>query len=74
MAFVHDSYLVHAAFQPVLARELREAWIDTFEGDPLKDWMRQIEAQLPKGFTLPEPPGYGNLDITQLRNSKYFFA
>jgi DNA-directed RNA polymerase len=36
--------------------------------------MRQIEAQLPKGFTLPEPPGYGNLDITQLRNSKYFFA
>lgn len=74
MAFVHDSYLVHAAFHPALGKELRQAWVDTFEGDPLKDWMRQIEAQLPKGFTLPPAPEYGNLDVRQVLDSKYFFA
>jgi DNA-directed RNA polymerase len=74
MAFVHDSYLVHAAFHPVLARELREAWVETFEGDPLRDWIRQIDAQLPKGKALPAPPEYGALDIKCIRDSKYFFA
>lgn len=74
MAFVHDSYLVHAAFHPVLAKELREAWIDTFTGDPLRDWIRQIEAQLPTGVTLPPPPAYGTFDVNSIRDSKYFFA
>lgn len=74
MAFVHDSYLVHAAFHPVLSRELREAWVETFDGDPLGDWVRQIEAQLPVGVSLPKPPGYGNLDVKVIRDSKYFFA
>ena len=74
MAFVHDSYLCHAAFQPTLARELREAWIDTSAGDPLNDWVRQIEAQLPVGVKLPPPPAYGNLDPKCIRDSKYFFS
>lgn len=73
-AFVHDSYLVHAAFQPVLAAELREAWVSTFSGDPLGDWVRQIESQLPVGVKLPPPPAYGNLDIGVIRQSKYFFS
>ena len=74
MAFVHDSYLCHAAFHPQLAKELREAWITTFSGDPLRDWVRQIEAQLPKGVVLPPPPEYGNLDINVIRDSRYFFS
>jgi DNA-directed RNA polymerase len=74
MAFVHDSYLVHAAFHPVLAKELREAWVETFSGDPLADWVRQINAQLPTGVSLPPPPTYGNLDVSVIRDSKYFFA
>lgn len=58
----------------MLAKELREAWISTFSGDPLNDWVRQIEAQLPPGVTLPPPPAYGNLDINVIRQSKYFFS
>lgn len=74
MAFVHDSYLVHAAFHPILARELREAWVETFSGDPLRDWVRQLEAQLPPGVSLPAPPAYGSFDVSRIRDSKYFFA
>lgn len=74
MAFVHDSYLVHAAFHPVLAKELRLAWVDTFDGDPLNDWVRTLQAQLPTGVDLPAPPEYGSLDRRCIIDSKYFFA
>ena len=74
MAFVHDSYLVHGKYASVLHKELREAWIETFDGDPLGDWVRQIEAQLPRGVALPQAPSYGTLDINQLREANYFFA
>ena len=74
MAFVHDSYLTHAAYAPVLNKELRAAWVDTFAGDPLGDWIRQINAQLPVGLVLPDPPPQGTLNTKLLVDAPYFFS
>ena len=74
MAFVHDSYLTHAAYAPVLNKELRAAWVDTFAGDPLGEWIRQINAQLPVGLVLPDPPAQGTLNTKLLVDAPYFFS
>jgi DNA-directed RNA polymerase len=72
-AWVHDSYGVHAAQVPQLRRILRESWIDIFSENPLMQFKHEVQASLPAGVVLSDPPPQGNFDIQLLQHSKYFF-
>jgi len=71
---IHDSYAVHACYAPVLARTLRESFVDLFEDDLFSKLRDEILEQLPKGTVLPEPPSHGTMSLEDLRDSKYLFA
>lgn len=70
-AFIHDSYGTHATGCEALGKILRDVFVDMFSVDLLRDWKQQLEQQ---GVELPEPPAYGNADISRLKDSTYFFS
>ena len=74
LCMVHDSYGTTAAEAPVLAAELREAWVDLFMDDPLLDLGKQVRALCGEGVAIPEMPPKGDLDIQELKKSLYLFA
>lgn len=77
LAMVHDSYATHAADAEVLSFALREAFVEMYQE---KCWLtafrEEVAAQLPPEFAekLPEVPAQGDLEITEVLNSLYFFA
>lgn len=74
---VHDSFGTTAGDVEVLNQSLREAFITMFtEHDILAEFRNDVMKQLPQELhaKLPEVPEKGNLDINQLRESKFFFA
>ena len=69
---VHDSYGAVASQAPLLNRILREAFVEMYTEDVLGDWHDQM-----KSFgvsDLPDPPAYGNLDVSQVKDSDFFFC
>jgi len=69
---VHDSYGAVASQAPLLNRILREAFVEMYTEDVLGNWHDQM-----KSFgvsDLPDPPAYGNLDVSQVRDSDFFFC
>ena len=67
-AMIHDGYGTLAADCDVLARELREAFVDMYsQHDVLSELADACRTDAP-------PPPSGTLDITDVRASKYFFA
>lgn len=74
-ALVHDSYGTHAANAWALADFLREEFIAMYEGrDVLADFKAELEMQLPEDKKLEELPPKGNLDLSQVLESDFFFA
>jgi len=73
-AAVHDSFGVHAAHAAKLSHILREVVVDVFSENLLEKFAEGIQDQLPLGVELPPPPAMGDLDITGVMDSKYFFA
>jgi len=73
-AMIHDSFACHAHDAPLLARSLREAYVEVFEVDLLKTLRDELQSCLPEDVQLPKLPEYGSLDVEQLNNSTYFFA
>lgn len=71
-ACVHDSYGTHACDMTVLQQTLREVFVQQYSGDVLKDLKDQLDPLL--DAPLPDPPPQGDLDITQVLDSEYFFA
>ena len=72
-AMIHDSFGTHAADIPLLSRCLRETFIDLYlDNDPIE--MFRAETQMLTTTTLPKPPLKGDLDLTAVRNSEFFFA
>ena len=71
-AFIHDSYGTHATGCEALSKVLRNVFVDMFSVDLLQDWKHQLEHNT--NIVLPEPPEYGNADISQITNSTYFFS
>jgi DNA-directed RNA polymerase len=69
---VHDSYGVLAADAPAMARTLREVYAEMFDKNLLDDFKAQVEADT--GLALPEPPARGDLDVSKVTESEYFFA
>ena len=71
---VHDEYSVHAPCVPVVGEEVRNATVDLFSGNILKDLHTQINTLLPSGVQLDEPPPQGNLDISLINKAQYYFS
>ena len=69
---IHDSYGTHAANTPVLAKLLREAFVEIYtENDVLAEFRSSALEVLDE---VPEPPKRGTLDLNQVLDSKYFFC
>ena len=79
-AGVHDSFWTHAADVPVLARLLREAFVE-LHSQPL---LQQLKAELGERMqnpevnrrgkgVVPDPPGLGTLDLNKVLEADYFF-
>lgn len=71
-SFIHDSYGTHATGCEELSTTLRDVFISMFSVDLLRDWKHQLEHTTQ--LSLPEPPTYGSADISQIKNSTYFFS
>ena len=71
-AMVHDSYGTHAHHAPALNAMLREAFVEMYLScDPLDDFRNACRTSVKD---LPPAPKKGDLDITGVLDSKYFFA
>lgn len=69
---VHDSFGVHAHFVPKLADSIRESFVDMYsKTDVLEKFYENVVDVIPD---LEEPPSRGELDITGVLDSKYFFS
>ena len=73
-SFIHDSYGTHAGNAAVMASVLREEFVAMYEQDVLAKFRDDLLTQLPEGTDLPELPPKGNLDLSQVLESPFFFA
>ena len=76
-AMIHDSYGTHAADAEILAKTLREVFVEMFDGkDMLKEFEDGLLAMYPelKDMELPARPAFGNLDVKAVKDSLYFFS
>ena len=71
-AMIHDSYGVHAAHMPTLAKLLREAFVEMYvEHDVLEEYRKEALKVLD---VVPPVPAKGDLDIEAVRQSDFFFS
>lgn len=75
-AVVHDSFGCHANDIPLLSAVLREAFVALYSKDILGDLYSQVLSQVPGHVAenISPPPAMGNLDLTCVRDSDFFFA
>ncbi len=75
-AMVHDSYGTHAGNAGVLAAALRHAFVAQYSGDVLGTFRQQLIDQLPveTAADIPELPPKGDLELSAVIDSRYFFA
>ena len=72
-AMIHDSFGCHASDIEMLGACTRETFLWMYhENNPLQSFKDECEATL--GATLPDLPKKGNLDITQVLHSEFFFS
>ena len=73
---IHDSFATHAGNTDKLRDTLREEFVKMYSENQLARFRDEIASQLsPKNAKkLPEIPKQGNLDITKVLNSTYFFS
>lgn len=75
-AMIHDSYGTHAALTGTLAASLRAAFVQQYTREVLTDFRDELASQLPAEIAaeLPELPLCGDLDLSLVEQSVYFFA
>jgi DNA-directed RNA polymerase len=72
-AMIHDSFGCHAADVEMLGACLRETFVELYvDNDPLLRFKSEGEALV--GKELPALPEKGELDVTLVRDSEFFFA
>lgn len=82
-AMIHDSFATHACNAALMARRLREAFVEQYSGDPFADLyhefmqmltvigdMKSVDEVQEIYRGLP----YGTLDVSKVKESLYFFA
>jgi DNA-directed RNA polymerase len=70
-ALIHDSYGVHAADTAILAKEVKEAYIEIFEDLPLYDFVLQTA---PFKYSGVADVMINDLDLSEVRDSEYIFS
>ena len=70
---IHDSFGTHSNKAQLLADTIRSEAVKMFTPDLLRDWLSQIREQNPD-LEFPEPPQYGQADISLIAESPYFFS
>lgn len=70
-SMVHDSFAVHLGHVETLAEELRDTFIEQYNGEFIKEFHKQLE--LNHQQELPSPPPLGQLDLNLIKDSRYFF-
>jgi DNA-directed RNA polymerase len=70
---IHDSFGTHSNKAQLLADTIRSEAVKMFTPDLLRDWLSQIKKQNPD-LEFPEPPQYGQADISLIAESPYFFS
>lgn len=71
-SMIHDSYGTHAAHIDTLNTELRAQFVQMYQPAILADLHKEWSALI--GVELPPPPPQGDLDLSQVLLSPYFFA
>lgn len=72
VAVVHDSFGVHARHVGTMNRIIREQFLNIYS-EPILD--KFVDEQIQRtNIDLPRFKIYGNLDINEVLNSKYFFS
>lgn len=73
-AMVHDSFGCHAADLDLMLEVTKETFVAIYQ----ENWFESLKSDFTfnsRGLTqMPEPPQRGDLDITQVLDSEYFFA
>jgi DNA-directed RNA polymerase len=72
---IHDSFATVPGDASKLAEITRRVFVNFYlENDVVGELQSQLTSQLPVGAEIPEVPPYGNLDLREVEDSKYFFA
>lgn len=72
---IHDSYGTHAANAPLLARTLRQEFVNIYSGNVLEKFHQELSHFIPESELrgLTPPPEQGNFDLLNVLESRYFF-
>lgn len=74
-AMIHDSFGTHACDTQMLAACIRESFVAMYEdNDVLQQFADQVTPILSEGNSLPDLPARGDLDLSGVRDSTFFFA
>jgi DNA-directed RNA polymerase len=71
-ASVHDSYWTHAVDVPIMSGHIRDCFIELYDHPVLEDLRDSLQMRYPDIEFPPVPKG-GDLDLNEVRYSKYFF-
>ena len=72
-SMIHDSYGTHSNKCHLFGSVLRNVFSEIFSKNLLDDFMMQVLTDNPR-LEIPLPPISGDADITQVKDSKYFFC
>ena len=70
----HDSFASIAADSPALAEATRKSFYELFSNDVLANLRAELARQLPYDAVMPDLPAYGDLDVSMVLKSPYFFS
>ena len=82
-AMIHDSFATHACNAPIMARRLREAFVEQYSGDPFADLYHEFMQMLTvignskavdEVQEIYRSLPYGTFDVSKVLESLYFFA
>ena len=73
-SWIHDQAATLAPNVGKMQNEIKQSAIEVFSMDILGGFKKEIDALLPKGVSVPEPPARGDFDLHRLRSAQYFFA
>lgn len=70
---VHDNITCLAADSETVDKAVRDATVNLFSRDLLRELRDQVLTMVPSSAILPEVPEYGSLDVNEVLGSRYYF-
>lgn len=72
LSMIHDSFGCHANYVGKMRDILRKEFVEIHSENQLENFRKCVQNQL--GVVLPEPPQTGDLNVSEVLESDYFFA